>query len=1319
MQARHRTVLILLLALASAASPAIARQQSWWLAQVPPEAPEAVPLKAPVENVPPEDPAQDIPNDIPAAVEAPVDVPVDVPADSPPPAPQPLPTGEVPAELTPPFVLPESLPEGSALRIAGSSSMTVITNLLKQQFEARYPSATVTLAEQPADAAIQSLQSDEAEIVAIGRPLTEAEKASGLREIIVSRDKIALIVSAQNPFQGGLDAETFVQIFRGQITNWNQVGGPEDLPIRLIDRPDTSDIRTSLGNYAIFAGDLTTGSNAETVASDSTAAVVDALGRDGLGYAIASEVLEQDNVRVLSMSGTSPDDPRYPYSQTRRLVYQDNGTLPPEVEAFLAFATNPDGQAAIAAAKVAEAADVAVADLPKRVVAMRPNGEGFVTGDRQGNLNFWRADGSSVGSPEQRAHTGPITALAFSPDGQRLVSGGADGVIRLWDAVGNPIGEPINTAGQKPVTSLVIKADGSFISGSTDGSLQPWDDLGNPFGAAISAHTDTVTDIALASEGQSFVTASKDGTLRQWNMDGTPKGEPLVGHTGPVNSLAIKLDGNLVSGGADSVVRQWNADGTPVGETPVSGPITALATAPDGQIAVGSDNGDLQLLDSNSVPIGEPIAVNAPVDDVAFSPDGDRLIVSAGDTPEIRDATGQLLASPQAGETAGNWVDDLPLPPALTDSLRSLGNLPPQVIWLIPIAVIALLILGLLRSLREDEGEESDGDDVEVSGTLPMAADSADALADENFDDNFDDVALDTTPVSGFDLEIDNNVSARTDTFDDFDTVTTHDFQTADFGEADRFAGTSGFVDTPTATTPPVGTPSVETPRVEVPLAEASPAADPKLAKARQMMAQGVALAKANRHEDALDTFNRAIEATELERLKAAAAGVSLAGTAAIIAKSLAQRGTTLVNLGRLDEALKSLDHALEMEPGEITAWLGKGHLMAQKGRFDEALFCFDKAIALNPNLGAPWQGKGVALQNMGRTSEANACFAKAQSLGVTDGAIPVDVGAPIPVRNTSRITPVDAPAPTRDQSAASLDFAITPQDVPTDFQDVPDNRVEASNFGRPVPDDPEPERPPVGQPPATKSGVDFDAPSTASADLQTTLNELPITADTDVSASRMAPSTTPPQRTSRGPTTPTHGRAKSQPPTPTTDSFSQTLADLPDQASKSQSDDPKGQADAAPPPPSTDADVPPTVLEAIEGLPTATDIPEEQGSGAPPADIPPEVAAILAGTSDLPSAEDAVNPPIAISPRATTPRQQVTTAPVTQPPQPAPAPSKPVIFDPNSTNVPASVLEILQGLPDNTDNPESDATASSPTAPKKRPPPPPPSNPRLRKPSS
>ncbi|GAB4461119.1 MAG: hypothetical protein OHK0037_09530 [Elainellaceae cyanobacterium] len=255
------------------------------------------------------------------------------------------------------FPLPATVPADTSVNIDGSASMTLINEGLKTRFEERYPGTQVDLAAGGTDAALQALLAGELDLVAVGRDLTQAEREQGLVEVPLSREKIAIIVGADNPFAGDLTFEQFAQIFRGEITDWSQVGGAPG-PIRFVDRPDFSDTRRSLSNYAVFRqAPFATGSNAEQVATDDTAAVAQALGADGISYAIANQVLNRDGVKIVPMHQTLPTDPRYPFSQPRGYVYR--GTPTPPVQAFLGFATSEPGQEVVADALEEEAAAVA------------------------------------------------------------------------------------------------------------------------------------------------------------------------------------------------------------------------------------------------------------------------------------------------------------------------------------------------------------------------------------------------------------------------------------------------------------------------------------------------------------------------------------------------------------------------------------------------------------------------------------------------------------------------------------------------------------------------------------------------------------------------------------------------------------------------------------------------------------------------------------------------------------------------------------------------------------------------------------------------
>ena len=269
----------------------------------------------------------------------------------------------------PSFALPSALPNDTRVKLDGSSSMTVINETLKKRFQEKFPGSTLDLAANGSSKALEALIKGDIDLAAVGRLLTDIEKSQGLKQVPISREKIAIFVGSENPFSGSLTAEQFAKIFRGEIKDWSEVGGTPG-PIRLIDRPDTSDTRQALSQYPVFkSAPFKTGANATQVADD-TAAIVEELGKDGISYGIASQVVERPTVKVLPMHETLPTDPRYPYSQLRSYVYKAEAS--PQVQAFLGFATSAPGQEAVQEAKQQEAGIVAIpspAPSPEATIA--------------------------------------------------------------------------------------------------------------------------------------------------------------------------------------------------------------------------------------------------------------------------------------------------------------------------------------------------------------------------------------------------------------------------------------------------------------------------------------------------------------------------------------------------------------------------------------------------------------------------------------------------------------------------------------------------------------------------------------------------------------------------------------------------------------------------------------------------------------------------------------------------------------------------------------------------------------------------------------
>jgi phosphate transport system substrate-binding protein len=252
------------------------------------------------------------------------------------------------------FPLPATVPADTKISIDGSTSMKNINQTIDEGFEKAYPGSTVTADYTGSDAALKAVEAGKIDLAAIGRNLTAAEKAQGLREVPITRHKIALITSPDNPFTGSLTIEQFAAIFHGKLTDWSKVGGPSGA-IVFVDRPATSDTRSAFQNYEVFQKDpFTPGTGTVTVIEDTIEAVSGKLDKNGLSYAIVDQVANNPSVKVIKMHETLPDDPKYPFSQA--LVYVYKGPTPSTaVKAFLGYATAPDKQAAIEAARKADA----------------------------------------------------------------------------------------------------------------------------------------------------------------------------------------------------------------------------------------------------------------------------------------------------------------------------------------------------------------------------------------------------------------------------------------------------------------------------------------------------------------------------------------------------------------------------------------------------------------------------------------------------------------------------------------------------------------------------------------------------------------------------------------------------------------------------------------------------------------------------------------------------------------------------------------------------------------------------------------------------
>ncbi|MDY6783240.1 MAG: substrate-binding domain-containing protein [Cyanobacteriota bacterium] len=243
--------------------------------------------------------------------------------------------------------IPSSANERKTLKIESSSSLDILNQTIKQYFEPKFEGRVVAVLSKDTETALNAVREGSIDLAAIGRDLTRAEKRAGLVALPLPRQKIAIIVGKNSSFRGSLTDKQFAKILRGEITDWAQVGGKPG-PIRFIDRPENSEVRRALISYDIFKGKRReAGNNATIVKEDSSSAVVQTLGEDGIGYAIASQIANSPEARVVPMHGTLPEDPRYPFSQPAVYVYRESISNP-AVSEFVNFVKSEGSQEAIA-----------------------------------------------------------------------------------------------------------------------------------------------------------------------------------------------------------------------------------------------------------------------------------------------------------------------------------------------------------------------------------------------------------------------------------------------------------------------------------------------------------------------------------------------------------------------------------------------------------------------------------------------------------------------------------------------------------------------------------------------------------------------------------------------------------------------------------------------------------------------------------------------------------------------------------------------------------------------------------------------------------
>lgn len=126
------------------------------------------------------------------------------------------------------------------IAISGSTSVGPLAEKLALEYKEK-SNVNVEINQIGSSAGITNAINGVSEIGMSSRDLTEEEQLAGLQEVTIAYDGIVVVTHPENPVQT-LSIEQVRQIFTGEITNWQQLGG-EDAQIVVVSREDGSGTR--------------------------------------------------------------------------------------------------------------------------------------------------------------------------------------------------------------------------------------------------------------------------------------------------------------------------------------------------------------------------------------------------------------------------------------------------------------------------------------------------------------------------------------------------------------------------------------------------------------------------------------------------------------------------------------------------------------------------------------------------------------------------------------------------------------------------------------------------------------------------------------------------------------------------------------------------------------------------------------------------------------------------------------------------------------------------------------------------------------------
>ena len=236
------------------------------------------------------------------------------------------------------------------ISIGGSTSVNPLMELLIAEYEKSHSNVKFTVSATGSGDGIKGAAAGTYEIGMSSRELTPAEIGTGLEDLIIAIDGIAVILNNANPV-ANLSTDQIKDIYTGKITRWEQLGASASGKtggIAVISREPGSGTRGAFEELLKFQDQLVKGA----IEFDGTGAIKAEVSRnaDATGYISLGSL--DSTVKPLNVGGVVPSNANvvsgsYKIARPFILVTKKGTPLNAETKAFVDWIMGSAGQSIV------------------------------------------------------------------------------------------------------------------------------------------------------------------------------------------------------------------------------------------------------------------------------------------------------------------------------------------------------------------------------------------------------------------------------------------------------------------------------------------------------------------------------------------------------------------------------------------------------------------------------------------------------------------------------------------------------------------------------------------------------------------------------------------------------------------------------------------------------------------------------------------------------------------------------------------------------------------------------------------------------------